>query len=170
MSFGADHGLAKKNNWVLFLWAVWDKSRRSLVYLLFVGRTRQTTQDTASGMHQFRRNCISSVWKRAYLVFRRVYHQCGALYIIKPQENTLWRVMIYSPKGWWDTRWSVMIYQTCGLDKKSRIKMIRLFWSGLRGSNPPPPPWQGGALPNELNPRGILFEKGDSDGARTHDL
>ena len=33
------------------------------------------------------------------------------------------------------------------------------FWSGLRGSNPPPPPWQGGALPNELNPRGIMFEK-----------
>ncbi len=27
-----------------------------------------------------------------------------------------------------------------------------LLWSGLRGSNPPPPPWQGGALPNELNP------------------
>ena len=25
-------------------------------------------------------------------------------------------------------------------------------WSGLRGSNPLPPPWQGGALPNELNP------------------
>ena len=23
---------------------------------------------------------------------------------------------------------AVMIYQTCGLDKKSRIKMIRLFW------------------------------------------
>ena len=30
------------------------------------------------------------------------------------------------------------------------------FWSGLRGSNPPPPPWQGGALPNELNPQ-VLF-------------
>ena len=27
------------------------------------------------------------------------------------------------------------------------------FWSGLRGSNPPPSPWQGDALPNELNPR-----------------
>ena len=26
-------------------------------------------------------------------------------------------------------------------------------WSGRRGSNPPPPPWQGGALPNELLPR-----------------
>ena len=27
-----------------------------------------------------------------------------------------------------------------------------LRWSGLRGSNPLPPPWQGGALPDELNP------------------
>ena len=26
-------------------------------------------------------------------------------------------------------------------------------WSGRRGSNPPPPPWQGGALPNELLPQ-----------------
>ena len=26
------------------------------------------------------------------------------------------------------------------------------YWSGLRGSNPPPRPWQGRALPNELNP------------------
>ena len=26
------------------------------------------------------------------------------------------------------------------------------IWSGLRGSNPPPQPWQGCALPNELNP------------------
>ena len=28
----------------------------------------------------------------------------------------------------------------------------KLFWSGLRGSNSLPPPWQGGALPDELNP------------------
>ena len=27
-----------------------------------------------------------------------------------------------------------------------------VVWSGLRGSNPPPSPWQGDALPNELNP------------------
>ena len=38
------------------------------------------------------------------------------------------------------------------------------FWSGLRGSNPPPPPWQGGALPNELNPR-----NGASGRNRTND-
>ena len=34
------------------------------------------------------------------------------------------------------------------------------IWSGLRGSNPPPRPWQGRALPNELNPHsGILNKK-----------
>ena len=66
------------------------------------------------------------------------------------------------------------------------------FWSGLRGSNSLPPPWQGGALPDELNPqlwclrsesnqRHEDFQSsalptelqrhiGDPDGARTHDL
>ena len=43
-------------------------------------------------------------------------------------------------------------------------------WSGLRGSNPPPRPWQGRALPNELNPQVGSCKNGDSDGARTHDL
>ncbi len=32
------------------------------------------------------------------------------------------------------------------------LKAVSFGWSGLRGSNPLPPPWQGGALPNELNP------------------
>ena len=40
-----------------------------------------------------------------------------------------------------------------GEKENSRAK-AREFWSGLRGSNPLPPPWQGGALPNELNPHG----------------
>ena len=30
-------------------------------------------------------------------------------------------------------------------------------WSGLRGSNSLPPPWQGGALPDELNPRSSVY-------------
>ena len=41
-------------------------------------------------------------------------------------------------------------------DAKKRVSGTKvpdtLFWSGLRGSNPPPRPWQGRALPNELNP------------------
>ena len=37
--------------------------------------------------------------------------------------------------------------------KQSTTKVVLCFlWSGLRGSNPPPSPWQGDALPNELNP------------------
>ena len=31
-------------------------------------------------------------------------------------------------------------------------EIIQCKWSGLRGSNSLPPPWQGGALPDELNP------------------
>ena len=37
------------------------------------------------------------------------------------------------------------------------------IWSGLRGSNSLPPPWQGGALPDELKPHGA------SDRNRTND-
>ena len=37
------------------------------------------------------------------------------------------------------------------LKSNIRVRML-LCWSGLRGSNPPPQPWQGCALPNELNP------------------
>ena len=67
-----------------------------------------------------------------------------------------------------------------------------LMWSGLRGSNSLPPPWQGGALPDELNPHYWCFRTesnhrhgdfqspalptelqkrfGDRNGTRTHDL
>ena len=33
------------------------------------------------------------------------------------------------------------------------IRRAEKKWSGLRGSNSLPPPWQGGALPDELNPQ-----------------
>ena len=49
---------------------------------------------------------------------------------------------------------------------KSLLIVRTFLWSGLRGSNSLPPPWQGGALPDELNP--LIY--GDPDGARTHDL
>ena len=32
-------------------------------------------------------------------------------------------------------------------------KPVNKKWSGRRGSNPLPPPWQGGALPDELRPQ-----------------
>ena len=57
-----------------------------------------------------------------------------------------------------DLNWGIKVLQTSALplgygagyneDRTSRSSL----WSGLRGSNPPPRPWQGRALPNELNP------------------
>ena len=44
----------------------------------------------------------------------------------------------------------------CPAYKNQRARILLrardFFWSGLRGSNPPPRPWQGRALPNELTP------------------
>ena len=41
-------------------------------------------------------------------------------------------------------------------NKWARVFRAHFFWSGLRGSNPPPRPWQGRALPNELNPQMVV--------------
>ena len=35
----------------------------------------------------------------------------------------------------------------------AHTKVWASIWSGLRGSNSLPPPWQGGALPDELSPQ-----------------
>ena len=47
----------------------------------------------------------------------------------------------------------IEVLQTCALPLGHGA-----LWSGLRGSNPPPRPWQGRALPNELNPQVALKE------------
>ena len=41
--------------------------------------------------------------------------------------------------------------------KKQGKKPCFFYWSGLRDSNSLPPPWQGGALPDELNPQTIVL-------------
>ena len=54
-----------------------------------------------------------------------------------------------NPKGSWRVYAPILPIEM----KKADLSVCYFYWSGLRGSNPPPPPWQGGALPNELNPR-----------------
>ncbi len=51
------------------------------------------------------------------------------------------------------------------------LSLEPLGWSGLRGSNPPPRPWQGRALPNELNPQVVILKRrnGASGRNRTND-
>ena len=50
--------------------------------------------------------------------------------------------------------------------KKSGEFSRPFFWSGLRGSNPPPSPWQGDALPNELNPQAEIDVSADGASGR----
>ena len=38
------------------------------------------------------------------------------------------------------------------IEKGAKCLLLFHLWSGRRGSNSLPPPWQGGALPDELNP------------------
>ncbi len=42
-------------------------------------------------------------------------------------------------------------------NKRTTVKVVLLFSSGKRDSDPRPRPWQGRALPTELFPRGVPY-------------
>ena len=77
---------------------------------------------------------IKSLSQKVYIIRHEVaeYHQHVVLYLIKPQEKYTLKRDDIQPEGLMicAALRASMIYQTCGLDKKSRIKMIRLFWCG----------------------------------------
>ena len=62
-----------------------------------------------------------------------------------------------APSAVFTTAFYEKIHGSVRLSLPAPLPWTSVFWSGLRGSNPPPPPWQGGALPNELNPRMPIF-------------
>ena len=68
-----------------------------------------------------------------------VYHQCEALYIIKPQGHARWGGMRYSPKGLMicTARCAAMIYQACGLDKKIPRTKFSVFFGWGTGIRTP---------------------------------
>ena len=55
-------------------------------------------------------------------------------------------------RGW---RQRVLLRRTKIQDTQTGCPV--LIWSGRRGSNSLPPPWQGGALPDELRPRNKMY-------------
>ena len=86
------------------------------------------------------------------------YHQCRALYIIITEffctlkRDDIQKRAIFSLFLMICTQTScVMICHYSVMDKKSRIKIIRLFWSKWRDSNPRPPAPETGALPTALH-------------------
>ena len=61
---------------------------------------------------------------------------------------------------WPDLNWRITVLQTGALPlgystiwKSGTRGYVPDLWSGRRGSNSLPPPWQGGALPDELRPQ-----------------
>ena len=48
-------------------------------------------------------------------------------------------------------RWRQRVLSLVGKSFSCTGKPVNKKWSGRRGSNPLPPPWQGGALPDELH-------------------
>ena len=58
------------------------------------------------------------------------------------------------------SRFARALLMLCPLkQKKDTRKCILLFWSGRRGSNSLPRPWQGRALPDELRPHSNGYYK-----------
>ena len=55
--------------------------------------------------------------------------------------------------------WRIALFESRNIveQKKQGKKPCFFYWSGLRDSNSLPPPWQGGALPDELNPQTIVL-------------
>ena len=82
------------------------------------------------------------IWKRSSLL---QYNNCFATFIksgLSKEFSSYLRADNIRP------------YRFVQKEKTAQL-LYCLSWSGWRGSNPLPPPWQGGALPDELHPHFI---------------
>ena len=82
------------------------------------------------------------IWKRSLLL---QYNNCFATFIksgLSKEFSSYLRADNIRP------------YEIVQKEKTAQF-LYCLSWSGWRGSNPLPPPWQGGALPDELHPHFI---------------
>ena len=110
-------------------WSDGSKQKRYAVRTVFVlrGATRNRTGDKG-----FADPCLTA-WPWRHIRFLRIaLNDCkdtARRSVVTPQDKQSFTVQH-------------------GCNQLAPVK-----WSGLRGSNPPPRPWQGRALPNELNPR-----------------
>ena len=77
----------------------------------------------------------------------------------KKKTHTDWCAFSFW-RYWPDLNWRITVLQTGALPlgystiwKSGTRGYVPDLWSGRRGSNSLPPPWQGGALPDELHPQ-----------------
>ena len=112
---------------------------------------------------------FASMCRQAHIIRRSRHHwQCQhhlpKANIISKKKSTSYEVLFFleapprfelGNKGFADlclTTWLWRQIEFSRKRQKSDLIFVVFKWSGLRGSNPPPRPWQGRALPNELNP------------------
>ena len=95
--------------------------------------------------------CISSITKELHIINTRccISSSRRRMHAKAWWDTALKGLMISTTASWWYTKPAAWINNKGTFGRQKFL----FCWSGLRGSNPPPPPWQGGALPNELNPR-----------------
>ena len=130
---------------------------------------------------------FASMCRQAHIIRRSRHHwQCQhhlpKANIISKKKSTSYEVLFFleapprfelGNKGFADlclTTWLWRHIEFSRKRQKSDLIFVVFKWSGLRGSNPPPRPWQGRALPNELNPHTEMFSVNGASGRnRTND-
>ena len=80
--------------------------------------------------------------------------------LFSKRKRTSARMSFFFWRYWPDLNWRITVLQTGALPlgystiwKSGTRGYVPDLWSGRRGSNSLPPPWQGGALPDELRPQ-----------------
>ena len=99
------------------------------------------------------------------LRFWQVYHspfpkyKKGLLCSVKKQKSISWDALFLEATSGFGPENNGFADRglTTWLRYRAAEKSAYKKWSGLRGSNSLPPPWQGGALPNELNPHNVCI-------------
>ena len=120
---------------------------KSIVTIASCAKMRKSTNKTSENRKPARQNQSAMPSPQAppmgYLLYRRCAFRCAFLFLEAPPRIEL------GNEGFAD------LCLTAWLWRQRKIGHEGIScptWSGLRGSNPPPRPWQGRALPNELNP------------------
>ena len=125
------------------------------------GLEPRTSAVTGRHSNQLNYRAILELMMRLELMTSSLPRMCATTCATSASQNDLY---LLSCLRFWrrhpESNWGIKVLQTSalplGYGAVNRFIAVS-GWSGLRGSNPLPPPWQGGALPNELNPLELMM-------------
>ena len=101
-----------------------------------------------------------SSWRQATVHRTAAFNGSNLPVLFSKRKRTSARMSFFFWRYWPDLNWRITVLQTGALPlgystiwKSGTRGYVPDLWSGRRGSNSLPPPWQGGALPDELRPQ-----------------